>query len=281
MLGLTLVTALALAQATPTSDTTVAVRRGTRLELSTLGGDIMVHTWDRNAVRVVAEHSSRERIEVKTLGAVVTVTARASRGAGRAVDYAMTVPRWMDMNLSGTYSDVSVDGAEGRVVAESVQGDLTVTGGQGLVSLQSVEGDVTLTNASGRIELNTTNGEIVARDLNGEVYAETVNGDIRLEAVRSGNVTATTVNGDLDYYGEIRNDGRYRLSTHNGDVTVAIPASANVTVSVATFQGEFESDFPLTLTPNAQGKRFSFTIGTGSGRLELESFQGTIRLRRP
>lgn len=280
MLGLMLAASLALVQA-PTTDTTVAVRRGMRLELSTLGGDISVRTWDRDQLRVVAEHSSRERVEVKTLGAVVTVAARSSRGAARSIDYIITAPRWMDLNLSGTFSDVSVEGAEGRVVAESIQGDLTVTGGRGLVSLQSVEGDITVTGASGRIELNTTNGEVIARGLNGEIYAETVNGDIRLDGVQSGSVTATTVNGDLDYDGEIRTDGRYRFSTHNGDVSVVIPASANVTVSVATFQGEFESDFPLTLVPNAQGKRFTFTIGSGRGRLELESFQGTIQLRRP
>src|SRR2546429_6556714 len=50
--------ALALAQQT---DTTVPVRAGARLEINNFGGEIAVKTWSRNAVRVVADHSSRDR----------------------------------------------------------------------------------------------------------------------------------------------------------------------------------------------------------------------------
>jgi len=45
------------------------------------------------------------------------------------VDLDITVPTWMAMSLSGTYTDISVDGAGGAVTAESVQGDIEVTGG--------------------------------------------------------------------------------------------------------------------------------------------------------
>src|SRR2546422_1006208 len=57
--------ALALTQQT---DTTVQVRSGARLEISNFGGEIAVKTWSRNAVRVVAEHSSRDRISVDPSG---------------------------------------------------------------------------------------------------------------------------------------------------------------------------------------------------------------------
>jgi hypothetical protein len=53
-----------------------------------------------------------------------------------------------------------------------------------------------------------------------------------------------------------------------------------VTITVATFNGDFESDFPVTIM-GTRDKRFSFTIGDGSARLELETFGGSIRLRRP
>ena len=47
-----------------------------------------------------------------------------------------------------------------------------------------------------------------------------------------------------------------------------------------SFQGDFESAFPVTITER-HGKRFEFTLGNGSARVELESFSGTIRLVRP
>lgn len=271
---------LMLAQGTGT-DTTVSVRQGTRLEINSHRGDLVVRTWDRDALRVQATHSGREYVEIKVAGAVVSVAGRSRRGAPRSIDFEITAPAWMDLNLSGTHADISVTGSRGRVTVRTVQGDATVRGGRGLVTVSSVQGDLVISEASGRIELNTVNGEITVRDVEGEVQGETVNGDIRMSGVRSESVSLTTVNGDLDYAGSIRDGGRYRFATHNGDVSVRVPAGANVTVDVATFQGEFESAFPVTLTQTTRGRRFSFTIGSGSARLELESFQGRIRLLRP
>jgi DUF4097 and DUF4098 domain-containing protein YvlB len=107
-----------------------------------------------------------------------------------------------------------------------------------------------------------------------------VNGEIRLERITSPSVEGATVNGEIVYDGTIQDNGRYWFNTHNGDLVVSVPRNANVTVSVSTFNGEFESDFPVTLT-GTRGKRFNFTLGGGSARLELESFGGTIRLVRP
>ena len=75
--------------------------------------------------------------------------------------------------------------------------------------------------------------------------------------------------------------GRYSLSSHNGDITLALPPTANASVAVSTFNGEFESDFPVTVSGGRKGKRFNFTLGNGGTPIELESFQGTIRLVRP
>jgi hypothetical protein len=277
---LSLLTALAQAQGTGT-DTAVTVRAGTRLEVHNLGGDIIVRTWDRNSVRVQAEHSSRDRVDIGYGGVVLRISASSRRGAPHAVDYTLTVPAAMDLNLSGTYSDVSVEGSTGRITVETVQGDVTVRGGGSLVTLHSVGGDVQVAGVRGRLEASSTNGEVTVDDVEGEVHAETTNGDVMLRGIRSDNVSAATVNGDIVYRGTIGDNGQYRLSTHNGDVTLTVPGGTNATVTVSTFSGDFESDFPVTLSGARQGKRFSFTIGTGKATLELESFQGSIRLVRP
>jgi hypothetical protein len=52
-------------------------------------------------------------------------------------------------------------------------------------------------------------------------------------------------------------------------------------VSVSTFSGDFESDFPVPVRETRKGRRFSFTLGAGSAQVSLESFQGTIRLVKP
>jgi len=53
-------------------------------------------------------------------------------------------------------------------------------------------------------------------------------------------------------------------------------------VSVSTFSGDMESDWPMTINPGGgmRPREWEFTIGSGSAKLNLESFSGTIYLRR-
>ena len=187
----------------------------------------------------------------------------------------------MGLDLSGVYTDITVEGARGPVTVETVQGEVEVTGGEGLVSLSSVQGSVVLRGAKGRIEVHSVNEDVRVSDASGEIRAETVNGEVRLEKVDATTLDASTINGDVAYDGPIHNGGRYSLSSHNGDITLTVPPGANAAVSVSTFSGDFESEFPVTLTQGRKGKRFNFTLGNGSAEVTLESFQGTISLVRP
>ncbi len=281
---LTTLTALAAFALAPPpmqlTDTTLPVRAGARLEVSNFGGEIAVKTWTRNAVRVQASHSSRDRILIDASDQFVHVKSEGRRGPSQVVDYDITVPGWMALNLSGVYTDIKVNGAQNEVTAETVQGEVTVLGGSGTVSLKSVEGAVTLENAKGRIDLSSVNETITGRGIAGDISAETVNGDIDLRQIESANTEANTVNGDITYDGTIKDGGRYRFSTHDGDLRISVPEKANVSVSVSTFNGDFNACFPVQLTGKTK-HRFNFTIGSGSARLEVETFDGDIKLCRP
>ena len=174
MIGILAVLTLA-AMATHT-DTTVAVRAGTRLELSNFGGSITVSTWSKNAVRVVAEHSSRVQIQVESSGPDLQIEAQHSRGLPTTVDYQLTVPKGMALDLSGVSTDVSVENSEGEVKIESVQGEVSVTGGTKSVSASSVEGEVRIRGASGRVSCSSVNGGVHVERTSGPVEASSVNG---------------------------------------------------------------------------------------------------------
>lgn len=261
------------------TDTTVPVHAGARLEVENFGGEITVKTWTKNAVRVEATHSSRDRIVIEATELHVRVKSEGRRGPAQ-VDYSITAPTWMALALSGVYTDIHVEGADNEVTGETVQGEISVRGGSGNVSLKSVQGAVTLEKSRGRIDLSSVNEEIKATDISGDLSAETVNGDIRLIRIESANAEANTVNGDVTYEGTINDQGRYRFATHDGSLYVAVPEKANVSVTVGTFNGEFRACFPVQLREKTK-HRFSFTIGSGSARLELESFDGDIKLCRP
>jgi gas vesicle protein len=59
-----------------------------------------------------------------------------------------------------------------------------------------------------------------------------------------------------------------------------IADKANALLTVRTYNGGFRSTFPIG-DPEKRNKRFTVTLGNGSAHVELESFGGTISLRRP
>jgi DUF4097 and DUF4098 domain-containing protein YvlB len=221
-------------------------------------------------------------VEISTSAAVARVRVKAYRGVPNAVDLEITIPADMDVDLGGTFLYIDIEGVTGEVTAETVHGDVMLRGGRGVIQLQSTQGTVECVDAEGRVSVGTLNGSLRLRNVTGEVTAETVNGSITAERVDASTVDFVTVNGRITYEGTVHDGGRYVVSTHNGDISFVVPQSTNATLSVSTFAGEFEADFPVTLTEtSAGGKRFSFVMGSGSARVELESFGGTIRLRRP
>jgi hypothetical protein len=273
--------AVAALSLTQQIDSTVPIERGQRLELDLFAGDITVKTWSQNAVRVVADTDNRGRVEIERSATTLSIRTTGRRGPAPSTDIELTVPAWLPLDLSGVYSDITISGVRGPITAETVQGEVSAQGGEGLVSVKSVQGGVSVTGAKGRIEANSVNADVEVSRSSGEISAETVNGDIDLTGTDATTLTATSVNGDVGYDGPVHTGGRYALSTHNGDITLAVAEGASAAVSVSTFNGDFESDFPVTLTETRKGKRFNFTIGSGSAQVSLESFQGTVRLVRP
>jgi DUF4097 and DUF4098 domain-containing protein YvlB len=263
------------------TDTTVTVRPNARLELENFGGSILVKTWERNQVRVHATHGRRDYVEVSATPSVVRVEADSKLGMAHTVDYEITVPVSMSVDLSGTYTSIEVQGVQGEVAAETVKGDVIVNGGSGRIRLESVEGKIVLTNARGRVDASTVNQGVHLTDVIGDLTVETVNGAIVLERVQAGAVDAATVNGTIVYDGTIRDGGDYVLSTHNGGIWVVVPNSANATVSVSTFNGKLDTSFNVNVKEASNRRRMSFVVGSGSAKLDLETFGGDVRLRRP
>lgn len=266
----------------PVRDTIVTAQRGQRLELSTTEGDITVHAWARNQVKVELRPEDQDdeaRVSIDISPRTISVGAGDRHGAPVQADYVITVPTWMPVQLNGVEGDVRMDGVQAAVSIETVQGDIDLRGGDGVISAHSVEGSVRVTGARGKIDVRSVNSDVTVTDAQGDLSAESVNGGVTLLQIQSGNVEANTVNGDIVYGGTLRSGGRYRLTTHNGDVRVGIPEGAGASIAVSTFQGDFESDFPVTLRER-HGKRFSLTLGDGGAHVEIESFQGTIHLGR-
>src|SRR4051812_32538413 len=83
------------------SDTVIAVRPGTRIQVENFQGTTAVRTWDKNAIRIVADGDDRNRLDVRNLGTVLTVKSQSRYGPPRNVEYQITVPVRTDLTIKG------------------------------------------------------------------------------------------------------------------------------------------------------------------------------------
>lgn len=272
-------TAGAPALAAQTLDTTLAVRSGTRLSVSNVSGTVAVRAWGRQQIRVEAEYD-RARVEVDEGPGRVSVRTVSRRGDAE-VDYTITVPNNTTVEVNAVSSDVDVSGVCGGAHLNSVSGDVRLVCGSGDVAAQSVSGDVSVSSIRGPLEVGSTSGDVAVTGVRGDVSAHSVSGDLSLNDVDGRDVGAETVSGEIIFSGRMADNGRYRFESHSGDVTVRAAGGLNATINVSTFSGDFESDFPIVLTPGSRVQReWEFALGNGSARLVLRSFSGSIYLRR-
>lgn len=271
----------ALAVQAQETEQTILVTEGMRLEISNHAGEVIVRSWDKNEVRILAEHGSRDEVEIEEGENTLRVQARNSRGRAAIVDYQIQAPRWMDIEVAGPYCDIEIQDIEGQLYLETVEGEIRVKGGGGHVSMRSIEGDLWLEGADGRIEMDSVDGDIFLRGITGPVRAETVDGELVLLDIRSADVEVSTVDGDIVFEGSVDPEGEYHMITHEGDIRVGVPAESNLTLIVAIADGDFDSCFPVETTKRRSGHRFRMTLGEGSARMELETFEGDVTVCRP
>ena len=268
---------LVLAAPLQQTDTTFAVPVGARLDMQSTGGTIVIDTWDQQRVRIQARHGVRDEVRIRTNGSVVRVETD-SRGAA-IVDYRVTVPATMDLELGGLYTDISIAGSRGRIDANTVQGEIIVDGGRDQITLRSVNGRVVLSGAIGSADVVAVSGGVRLENVSGDIQVQTVSGPLVLMDVDSNNVEASSVSGALHYDGVVTPDGRYTFTTHSGHITVAVAPNLNAAVTVAVVSGSFSSTLDgIVADTNVRGRRQTFTAGGGAAVLEMESFSGSIRL---
>jgi hypothetical protein len=153
-------------------------------------------------------------------------------------------------------------------------------GGEMRVRDNDVEVDFAVRVPRGvRFEGNTVNGGIEAVNLQGPVRLNTVNGGVRLETA-SEDAEAHTVNGSITATVRALGERPLRFETVNGGITLSLPASLDAELQARTVNGSVQTDFPIQVQGRVNARELTGRIGRGGRALQLETVNGSIRLRR-
>ena len=273
--GLTIV---AVAQAAETrKDAKIDVASGGSLNIVSGGGSVTLHSGNGHQVLVsYTVHSDKIEVDQNASSDKQRVGLRTHALPGQKptadeakVDYDVTVPAGIAVNVSTTSAPITVDGLSGDIELSSENGQVTVRNvSRSHVRVRSMTAGVNLENvALSRIDIQSTGGAV------------------QLKKVTGQRVSVGTTTGNIEYHGDCSGGGDYLLATHSGAIDVTLPATASVDLTARSTNGSVENEFPLhekshnSFVPQ-QGRSFAGTSNSGSSSVELQSFSGKIRVKK-
>jgi hypothetical protein len=125
---------------------------------------------------------------------------------------------------------------------------------------------------------SSVNGSVYASELPADARVSSVNGDVEVSA--TGVAQASTVNGSVEARIGKAWTGTLEFSSVNGGIRITLPADIDADVEASTVNGGIESDFPITVQGRMRPREFHGRIGKGGRRLELNTVNGSIELRK-
>lgn len=273
-------------------DTTVGVGRDAVVDLSLVNGNVTVTAWGRGDVQVRG-YSERLPLRFEHQGGRVRVWVPSGNYRGRSGDQRLevVVPVGTRVSAKSVSGDVRVTGVRGELEAGTVSGEVEASDAVRRIALNSVSGSVQGTNLEGDVRAVSVSGEVLLDQIVGEIEAQSVSGEVDVRRARSARLKMESVSGDLTYDGTIARDGRYELSSHSGEIHLALPADVGAQLSLRTFSGSIDTEFPLTMggttdrddrgrTVRGRDRRMDFTLGSGGATIVAETFSGSITIAR-
>lgn len=242
-------TAAGAATLEATFDRTFDVRPGILFALNNTNGRITIRSWDQPRVqvhavkRVEGRDSDEAKKALNELKIEPTVTADAVRinthyprrndgffdwlagsHVSLSVQYDVTVPRSMNLNIDNTNGSIDISGVHGSHQISNTNGHIELARCAGDVDAETTNGSIRVELAEvtpGKsIRMETTNGKITVtlpKSIAAHVDASTTNGSIRTDLpVATTEVRRNTLRGSINGGGT----AELRLRTTNGSINI-------------------------------------------------------------
>lgn len=165
------------------------------------------------------------------------------------------------------------------LIAHTSDGDIEVRGAGAGVTAEDGDGNIHIAESSGAVHAHSSDGKVRVDTILGSVYARSGDGRVTVTNA-SGSVEASTADGDV----EVRLaavDTAQRIKAHSGDgaVTVYLPASFAGDID-ARASGKIDSELALPISGRLDPRHIRATLGSGGTRLDIDSSDGSIHLKK-
>jgi DUF4097 and DUF4098 domain-containing protein YvlB len=248
--------------------------------------DIQIHA----AIRVsgpsqAAADTFAERIQVEIVETGMGITVRTrypdahrERNLSFSVDYTVSMPERMPLEVRNSFGNTWVTGAKGGAAVVSAQGTLTLADGAGrhrlensfgAVDVQRVAGDLAVTNSNGAVSVVSVNGNVDLTNRFGLVKANTIRGAAAVSSsngqVDVNDAASATITNSF---------GPVTVASIGGDATVR-NSNGNVTVRGVKGNATLTGSFGTIVARDVAGA----TIQNANGPVTLNDVRGPAEIR--
>ena len=284
-----------------TSEKSIVVDKNVNISLCVTQGNLKITGWNRNEVRVFVKDGSKFAFKVQETNKqnspswIMLNSLDAKKGKApvsieciQGEEIEIDAPINAKVDIKGQETATTIDSM--RVVKVRINGgDIVLRNIAEGVTATTFEGDVTVDESQGSMSLETTTGNIIVFEAGpsqtGDIFkAKTNSGNIAMNRLDFRQVDANSISGSVSYNGAILTNGTYGLSTSNGSIRLAIPATSSCQVIATSGFGTFNSEIPIKMeTENIEEgpvKRVVGKMGTGGATLKLTTNSGSIVIKK-
>jgi len=279
------------------------------IELSNISGDIVVTRGGGTAATIevvkTARGASAEDARALLQLVQVEITERGTRAEARtrypagdelrrnnrrnvdvSVAYSVAAPEGTRILAKSISGNISVRDILGGLTLETISGTVRIANAGRMVNGRSISGDIELvdTKVEGALEAGTISGTVRLRRLTARSLAvNSVSGNVEIEDVTAERIGAQVISGNITFAGDLQPNGRYELTSHSGNIRLAVAAGTGFQVEASSFSGSINTDIPITMSGGQSGRRnraLRGTAGSGGAVLDLTTFSGTILITK-
>ncbi len=250
-----------------------AVQAHPLITLHNPSGTVVISSWDKPTVMVVADHNS-EKIEVDAeqvgnrVDIVTHLLAEDISPDELRANYVVTVPE---------DSELQVHSDSGSIGISKILGDMNV---------ETVAAGIDAEDIGGYLVVQTVGGAFQCMRCTGRIEVHSISGDLRLVDDHSSSIFAQTSTGNILLDGDFLSNGVYRLKNYSGPINVRFSAADSFDVNATSLYGKVDNQANLVPPshPNHRPPRFAKSLfgslNQGRAKLELSSFNGTINIHK-
>jgi Toastrack DUF4097 len=239
-------------------------------------GRIHVKASDRSEIVVSAQLSgSRVTVEAEQADnrvelATQVVGPQPSSPADLRADFEITVPTETELQIRTDSGSVDVESVHGDMSFDTVAADLALQDVEGILAIKSVGGSLVCTRCAGRLD------------------GTSISGNFTLVQPQLNRVRLQTSSGNIFFDGDVVSRGIYVMKSYSGTIDVRFSDQNSFDVHATSLYGKVinqaavvpDTHRTASQPPPSMARSLVGSVNQGQARVELSSFNGTIRISK-